>query len=473
MFVLRVTYLTGRVYSAVFDDGDDKVQPEWPPHPSRLFSALVAAWGDGGSEPELRAPLEWLQCQPPPAVYVGNCTPRRLVKVYVPVNDVRSLPEDRPRKQRTFPSATLSYPDVYFAWGVPLPDDLRPAFDRILARTSSLGHSASLVAVEITAAIPPGPWTVWHPNSAADLRMRVPGPGRLQELTDRFSHFQEAPNKIHRPSCGPTALYAPMAEPRPRPATPQGIFDRMIVLRREAGPRASLRSTLSLLGALRGAILKHAPQPVPEFLSGHAPQSTREDPVRSERPHVALVPLPFIGSAHASGEVLGVAALLPRTLPAPDAALCWRILGRIEQLRMPWGLWSVSVADAEERRRTLLPETWARPYHIWATVTPFVFDRFPRDPYGPEAEQIVRQALARVNLPEPAEVELHYNPWQLGVPKAPWFPPAPATPGKPRRYHGHVRVRFDGPVSGPIVAGAGRYYGYGLFAPLFARGGAE
>ena len=50
MFVLRVTYLMGRVYSAAFDDGDDKREPEWPPHPSRLFSALVAAWGDSGAE---------------------------------------------------------------------------------------------------------------------------------------------------------------------------------------------------------------------------------------------------------------------------------------------------------------------------------------------------------------------------------------------------------------------------------------
>src|SRR5579883_849700 len=45
MLALRVTYLMGRVYSASFDDGDAKAEPEWLPHPSRLFSALTAAWG--------------------------------------------------------------------------------------------------------------------------------------------------------------------------------------------------------------------------------------------------------------------------------------------------------------------------------------------------------------------------------------------------------------------------------------------
>src|ERR1035438_5286547 len=116
MFTLRVTYLMGRVYSAVFDDGDDKREPEWPPHPSRLFSALVAAWGDGGGDEELKSGLEWIGQQGPPTIYAGDGTPRKLVQSFVPVNDAKTLPEDRPRKPRTFPSATLSIPEVYFTW---------------------------------------------------------------------------------------------------------------------------------------------------------------------------------------------------------------------------------------------------------------------------------------------------------------------------------------------------------------------
>src|SRR3954449_4485846 len=104
MFALRVTYLMGRVYSAVYDDGNTKVEPEWPPHPSRLFSALVAAWGDGGAEENLRPALEWLDIQEPPTIYAGECTLRRQVQAFVPVNDSSKLPEDRPRKPRTFPS---------------------------------------------------------------------------------------------------------------------------------------------------------------------------------------------------------------------------------------------------------------------------------------------------------------------------------------------------------------------------------
>jgi CRISPR-associated protein Csb2 len=247
----------------------------------------------------------------------------------------------------------------------------------------------------------------------------------------------------------------------------QSIFDRMIVLRRDSGQHASLRSTLSVMAALRGAILKHSPQPPPEYISGHTAASTPDVPVRSGRPHIALVPLPFVSAPHASGELIGAAVLIPQALSREERAICWRAVEAVEKLEMPWGWWDVSVADAEERRKALQPRTWSKAHTVWSTVTPFVFDRYPKDPYGSEAEETLRVAMTRVGLPEPREIDLHYNPWHIGVPKASAFPPAPARAGKPQRYHCHARVRFDRRVSGPLIAGAGRYYGYGLFRALF------
>jgi CRISPR-associated protein Csb2 len=467
MFALRVTYLMGRVYSAAFDDGDDKREPEWPPHPSRFFSALVAAWGDSGAEEDLKPGLEWIENQAAPTIYSGDCTQRKLVQAFVPVNDAKTLPEDRPRKPRTFPSATLSMPDVYFAWDSTPPPDVLSAIERILERTPSLGHSSSLVSVEIVYQIPDEQWTIWVPNAPAGLRLRIPYPDRLKELVERYERFKKDPNKINRPSRGRTTLYGSPA--RTERETPQGVFDRMIVMRREAGPLGSLRSALSVVSSFRGAVLKLASQPVAEYLSGHAPESTLENPVRSERPHVSLVALPFVGAPHATGNLMGVAALLPRTLTNKERDICWSVVSVIEHLQMPWGRWDVSVVDAEESRQALLPETWSRPHHVWSTVTPFVFDRYPNDPYGEEAERIVRQAFVRVGLPEPQEVDLHYNPWHSAVPKASGFPAAAARPGKPQRYHCHVRAQWAGPIRGPVVAGAGRYYGYGLFRPLFEK----
>lgn len=465
MLALRLTYLTGRVYSARFDDGDDKAEPEWPPHPSRLFSALVATWGEGGADEKLKPALTWIEEQAPPTIYAGPCTFRKVVRSFVPVNDSSRLPEDRSRKSRCFPSAFLSHPVVYFVWKDSPPASIRDGLKGILQHTCSLGHSASLVAAEMVDAVPADHLNVYSPDAHIGTRMRIPYPGRLKELMHRYEQFQKNPNKIHRPSFGRSTLYA--LPPEVTPVAPQGIFERMIILRRETGPRSSLRSTLSLITALRGAMLKFAPQPIPEYLSGHSADSTPDNPVRSQRPHVALVPLSFVAAPHATGELIGAAVLLPKTLVQQECEICWRTVSAVSELDMPWGRWTLSLADAEEHRRNLLPETWTQPHTTWSTVTPFVFDRYPKEPYGYEAEQIIREAFTRTGLPESSELHLHYNPWHIGVPRASNFPPAPARPGKPQRYHCHVWARFDKPIAGPVIAGAGRYYGYGLFRPIF------
>ena len=463
MFTLRVTYLTARVYSASFDDGDLKSQPEWPPHPSRLLSALVAAWGDSGAEPELRPALEWLERQAPPAVHAGRITTRANVQAFVPVNDSALPPEQRPRKGRAFPSGTLSDPNVYFVWNDEPDAQTRDALEALLLRTSSLGHSSSLIAAEISESVPERGGNVWQPADGGALSMRIPYAGRTDELQDAYERFSKRPVKMNRPDRGMTVRYGEVREPQRE--APRSCFDRMIVLRRNSGPKASLRSSLSISTALRGAIMKFAPQPVPEYLSGHSPESTPESPSPSRSVHLAIVPLAFVGRDNATGDVQGAAVLLPDSLNVAERAVCWNIMSQVQRLDMPWGSWDVAVTDAEETRTNLLPGVWVRPATIWSTVTPFVFDRYPKDPYGDEAVAIVKLAFTRVGLPAPVDVELHYNAWHIGVPRASMFPPAPSRHGKPQRYGCHIRVEFAEPVAGPMVAGAGRFYGYGLLRP--------
>ena len=48
MFAIAVELLCGRYTAMQFND---RTRPEWPPHPARLFSAMVAAWADA-DEPD-------------------------------------------------------------------------------------------------------------------------------------------------------------------------------------------------------------------------------------------------------------------------------------------------------------------------------------------------------------------------------------------------------------------------------------
>jgi len=85
MTVIEVHFLTGR-YSAT--SHHDRVEPEWPPHGARLFSAMVAAWADAETPDETeRAALEWLEALPPPRITAPEAVGRRVVSHFVPVND--------------------------------------------------------------------------------------------------------------------------------------------------------------------------------------------------------------------------------------------------------------------------------------------------------------------------------------------------------------------------------------------------
>ena len=59
MLCLEVEFLTGVSVGATPYARDE---PEWPPHPDRLFQALVAAWGrDEPPDDAERRALEWLE----------------------------------------------------------------------------------------------------------------------------------------------------------------------------------------------------------------------------------------------------------------------------------------------------------------------------------------------------------------------------------------------------------------------------
>lgn len=98
MLSIRVDLLTGRYYATAFNDRD---RAEWPPHPGRLFSALVSSWAESqdtdAGEPDVdeRAVLEWLEGQGAPELTCSTgdqVALRDVHTVFVPVNDASIHP---------------------------------------------------------------------------------------------------------------------------------------------------------------------------------------------------------------------------------------------------------------------------------------------------------------------------------------------------------------------------------------------
>jgi CRISPR-associated protein Csb2 len=92
MLAIACDFLTGRYVATAYNNRN---LSEWPPHPARLFSALVDAWATGDesrrSREEERQALQWLETQYAPHVHVSEADKRSVNTVFVPVNDVATV----------------------------------------------------------------------------------------------------------------------------------------------------------------------------------------------------------------------------------------------------------------------------------------------------------------------------------------------------------------------------------------------
>lgn len=83
------------------------------------------------------------------------------------------------------------------------------------------------------------------------------------------------------------------------------------------------------------------------------------------------------------------------------------------------------------------------------------------------AEEIVTRGCAHICLPKPTRVRVMRRSMFPGTPSAPEFVPFPrkaerSGSDKFTRLWLHAELEFAKPVEGPVLLGAGRYFGVGL-----------
>lgn len=506
-FSIAVRYLNGW---AMATHPTDRTRAEWPPHPDRLFMALVAAAAEeSGFDDVLKA----LERQPPPGIYASDAERREVVTSYVPVNDpeitrkrkpespsrryasIRTLekakeaglallPEYRGRQPRTFPVAIPREPTVHFIYEAndAFTPEIREKLAALCARVTRVGHSASLVQCWLD--FDPPSANLIPTDGAAPHRLRIPSTGRLQYLRDLYELNHQQGTDL-RPTPGVWAAYRPADSATVATSLEFSVFDPAFLLLRPAEDerrRPPLVSTLLMTEALRGLLMNGTRrEDIPEALSGHA-----ADGRRLERPHLAIAPLPFVGFDHADGRIMGMALVLPRN--EHDAAAIGRALNRklygddgFDSQSLPLtmgraGTWLLTASD-DYRQASLRPELWtadsvdpeSRGAQVWATVTPIVLDRHPKERNGAsmadQTKKVLADACVNIDLPRPVAVEFGPVSMFRGVPHAREFPPLRRKNGSAANYT-HAVLVFDRPVVGPVLLGAGRYRGYGLCRPV-------
>ena len=471
--VLEIEFLTG-VCRAARDPGRD--DPDWPPQPDRVFSALVSAWGVRGEQPDERAALEWLECQPPPVIRASGHSPRTAPDVFVPPNDPKAstvmrthlkvLPERRPRQPRRFPATRPDDPKVELVWPDAPHAGIVDALNTIAGCVGYVGHSASLARCRFLA--DDSGQSEQEPTRA---RRRI-YPGRLCELEE--AHRARPDRPVIRPGTPVFTDHAPSPE----------IRAAWLVLEAVAGEVPDIRTSALVGRLLRQALMAGYRRAglgndIPEIVSGHAPDGT---PTR--KPHLSIAPMAFVGTPHADGRVFGFAVIPPpggallringfRAAFESVAPYCAEEQRRVLTLQGPPLRSPLCLAPAPEhgdRKRSLRPEPYLEGSCLWATVTPVVLDRHLKRNDDAEIRELVARACSHAGLPRPDHDRIRVGKHSavLGAPPArplagepPWMRWKLPMPLKSRQLV-HAVIDFGQSVSGPVVLGAGRFSGLGL-----------
>lgn len=427
---IAVEFLTGAAY---LSDPYDSGRTEWPPAPARLYAALIAAAHEFRLGEAVLQAVRSLE-DTAPALTVPDAD------LYLPhtpmVPNAHSPSYPFVRKQYSAQTAHEVVPagPVIYHWPVPGPavTGVTVAVEHLyrLGRGESLAL-ARVLPVERT------PAPDWRPDPLGDRWLRVPQPGRYQTLERdyRAGRNSAIPDpQIRYRRNGP--------DPEVAPAGPWGD---LLALKVSPKTPVDLRHAALLAEGLRRAVLARLDAAAHPQIHGHQPSL-----------HLAWASLPNVGHAHGDGRLVGVGAWLPRDLePEAQSQLREALLATDH---LVCGGRRIAVGLAKSESAALRRDTWAKPARVWATATPMVLDYRAGDA---DRSRAVKTALVRAGYPKPVRV-IHSSACSLvgGIQAG------EVRPRKSPNPRVHALVEFAETVAGPVLAGAERYFGLGLFRPI-------
>lgn len=432
---------------------------EWPPAPSRLFAALVAADGTGprcrvtdGSE------LEWFERLPPPVIHADASPCHQALQpryvVLPPKSVVKSAHLEyigrKGGKIRPGVRVTPRHPRIIYRWDAESPPEVAEALKRRAARIGYLGAADSPVRVRVStgmADLPAGAGNAFVPDPAGDLAISVPEEGDLQLLDSMYEAWVEHGADISRAQF--PALRHQVGYRSPSAGTEEDRGSVVAWLRLEKA--VSGRRVSALTGLFKEAVLSRHQQihgEPPPILHGHGFRRKGFDLAR-------YLALPDVGYPRSRGRIHGLALWLP---PGSGAATRARARNAALSIRRLTGrALDVAVRPWMDEGRPIAasPRRWTRTARCWVTAFPAVHERRVQL----DLDEVSRWC-AHAGLPRPTAFRSAQCPLVSGgVDLAPAEVNRPGRPGLP---YSHIQVWFEVPVTGPVVLGSARQRGLGL-----------
>ena len=444
---------------------------EWPPAPSRLFAALVAA---DGTRDRCRvtngAELEWFERLPAPIIHACMLVHHQpLQSRYVVEQGEHAAKSPKSRELFTHQEyigrkgvsirpgarATPRQPQVVYRWDNDTPSEsVLAALRRRAARIGYLGTADSPARIRVLTQMPeeviPGEPLV--PDPDGDVPISVPAPGDLQILNRAYDAWCEHganTGRIQFPALRHDALYR---KGHSTARDPNGSVIQWLRL----GAPVSGRRVSAVTALFKAAVLSRY-----QALYGEAPATLHGHGFHSKGYEIArFLALPNVGSRWSRGQIHGVALWIPGGIDSATARRCRDAAANVRRLTGKTIDVSVARCDEQERPVVMRPERWTRPSRRWTTAVPAIHER--RRPL--DLAELERWC-AHAGLPAPTGFRAGRAPFvRGGLDLAPIEVNRPGKIGLP---YSHVELLLPHPVSGPVVIGSGRQRGFGLCVPIF------
>ena len=435
---------------------------EWPPAPSRLLAAMVAADGTrdrcrvtDGSE------LEWFERLPAPNIH-GHTQPWHQVLQPRYVVFHRGSAEQSTHQEyvgrrgmQIRPGVRVSprYPSVVYAWDTEVPPEIADALRRRAARIGYLGTADSPVRLRVGTTIPEpvAAEDVFQPDAGGDLEINIPVAGDVRMLDAMYNQWVERGASVSRaqfPALRHQIRYR--SSPTPTVEEAGSVVSWLRLGKPVSGRRVTPITTLFKQAVLSRHQAIHGEPPA--LLHGHGFNGNGYELAR-------FLALPDVGFRRSRGRIHGLALWLPAGC---DSVVRQRICDAAFAVRRLTGHGlDVPLAPRgnEARPRAAIPSRWMRTSRCWVTAFPALHERRGRLDL-PEVSRWCKHA----GLPAPVRFRSARSPLVHGA-----IDLAPVEVNRPDRAglpYSHVALWFATPVRGPVVIGAGRQRSLGLCVPV-------
>ena len=505
--------LTVRFLQPYSHGRDGRGDPEWPPSPLRVFQALVAAagarWNERTRVEHAAQALLWLERRSAPLIVAASGV-RSDVKyrLYVPDNVADKVAKSWSagreasiadyRTEKDVRPMHLKGEAVHYLF--PLGDGGCPHLDVLAAAARSITHlgwGVDMVAAHATVLSDEESARLlgerWRPMDGASADgLRVPIAGTLKDLANKHKAFLNRLSDTAFKPVPPLSAFRVAGYRRLQEAVahPFAAFEIWKPLHEIADlpagkskfrPFDAVRRFAHVAGMVRRAAAETARRAgwdkdrIASFILGHGDGDTGQATTDNR---LMFVPLPSITPL----KVESIRRVLVVGSPGSDIARIRQFLsgaelmeeGRLDPVAM---LSFIPPSDSTVSHYT-------RSARVWSTVTPVVLPGFDNpdglrkklnerrnaelqkkrlDRLDRRTLDLIKKAFKQACCPNElvvdAELEYREVGFRAGVDLAKRYELPPL---KFPRYH--IRVRFQHPIQGPLVVGAGRYRGLGVFA---------